>query len=261
HACYFGVQGLTGNHLGIDVREWWMPWWLQGEPNIGIGCDLPLNRGLGVVRTSQTEQGAGYGCLRDHFAFNEKTGQGQRRCQGHEGFHKFFWQCQPICPPEPPDLVERHRLIETFELCLHGTAYVHERLYPCIRTGANEDLATNGMGLDTIGSIDRAPPSAVFGTFDRTIFAKSHFARVNANAHSEFGHVELALLSIEFQECQLHREGTCHGAFRIVRSGEGSAKKRQHTIALQFVHSAPMAGNDLNHALEIAIENGNDLRR
>src|SRR5215468_9957619 len=115
HACYFGVQGLTDDHLGINVREWWMPWWLQGEPDIGIGCDLPLNRGLGVVRTSQTEQSAGDGCLRDHFAFNEKTGHGQRRCQGHEGFCNFFWQCQPICSPDTTDLVERHRLIETLE--------------------------------------------------------------------------------------------------------------------------------------------------
>jgi hypothetical protein len=32
-----------------------MPRWLQGEPNIGIGCNLPLNRGLGVVCTCQTE--------------------------------------------------------------------------------------------------------------------------------------------------------------------------------------------------------------
>src|SRR5262245_52305430 len=117
------------------------------------------------------------------------------------------------------------------------------------------------MGLDTICSVDRAPYSAVFGTFDRANVADNEFASVNTNAHGEFGQVELALLGIEFQECQLHRQGTCHGAFRIVRSGERSTKKRQYTIALQFVHRATMASNDLNHALEITIENGNDLRR
>ena len=46
---------------------------------------------LGVVRTGQTEQGAGYGYLRDHLALNEKTGHGQRCWQGHEGFRGFFW--------------------------------------------------------------------------------------------------------------------------------------------------------------------------
>src|SRR5262249_49505772 len=51
HVHYLGVQRLTGDYLGIDVREWWMIEWLQGEPDIGIGCDLPLNRGLGVVCT------------------------------------------------------------------------------------------------------------------------------------------------------------------------------------------------------------------
>src|SRR5262245_36574961 len=196
HARCLGVQGFTGDHLDINVREWWMSRWLQGESEIGIGCDLSLNSGLGVVRPSQTEQGAGYGCLRDHFALDEKTCHGQRRCQGHESFRKFFWQCQPICSPNATDLVERHRLIETFELCLHGTAYVHERLYPCIRTGANEDLATNGMGLDTIGGIDRAPYSAIFGTFDGADVADNDFASVNTNAHGEFGQVELALLGI-----------------------------------------------------------------
>src|SRR5262247_1889450 len=93
YACYFGVQGLTDDHLGINVREWWLPWWLEGEPDIGIGCDLPLNRGLGVVRPGETEQGARSGGLRDHFALNEKTGHGQRRCQRHEGFRRLFWQC------------------------------------------------------------------------------------------------------------------------------------------------------------------------
>ena len=83
------------------------------------------------------------------------------------------------------DLRERHRLIETFELCLHAIAYVHQRLYPCVRTGANEDLATNGVGFDTIGSVDRSY-STVFGTFDRTDVADNDFAGVNANAHGEF---------------------------------------------------------------------------
>ena len=76
HARYLGVQGLTGDHLGVDVREWCMPRWLQGEPDIGIGCDLSLNRGLSAVRTGQTEQGARCGCLRDHFTIDEKTGHG-----------------------------------------------------------------------------------------------------------------------------------------------------------------------------------------
>ena len=31
HACYFGVQGLTGDHFGINVREWCMARWLQGR--------------------------------------------------------------------------------------------------------------------------------------------------------------------------------------------------------------------------------------
>src|SRR5215217_2681409 len=51
HARYLAVQGLTGEHLGIDVRKWRMPRWFQGEPDIGIGGDLPLYRGLGVVCT------------------------------------------------------------------------------------------------------------------------------------------------------------------------------------------------------------------
>src|SRR5262245_65262778 len=66
HARRLGVQGLAGDHLGIDVREWGMPRWLQGEPNIGIGCDLPRNRGFGVVCPSETEQGARAGGRSSH---------------------------------------------------------------------------------------------------------------------------------------------------------------------------------------------------
>src|SRR5437870_5790011 len=102
-----------------------------------------------------------------------------------------------ICPPDAADLVERHRLVETFELGLHGTADVHQRLYMCIRAGADEDLAANGIRLDTIRRVDRAPHSAVFGTFDRADVADNDFAGVDTNAHGEFGQVELALLDVE----------------------------------------------------------------
>src|SRR5262249_20946062 len=163
------------------------------EPDIGIGCDLPRNRGFGVVCPGETEQGARSGGLRDHFALNEKTGHRQRCCYRHEGFRRLFWQCQLLGPPDPAGRGGRHWLVKTFELCLHGTAYVHQRLYPGIRTGANEDLAANGMGFDTIGGVDRAPYSAVFGTFDRAYVADNDFTSINTNAHGEFGHLELAL--------------------------------------------------------------------
>src|SRR5262245_51635581 len=72
HTRCLGVQRFAGEHLGIDIRKWCMPWWFEREPDVGIGCDLPRNGGLGIVRPGQTQQGAWDSCLRDHFAIYKK---------------------------------------------------------------------------------------------------------------------------------------------------------------------------------------------
>src|SRR5262249_41790589 len=99
-------------------------------------------------------------------------------------------------------------MVNTFELRLHGTAYLHECLHPFIGAGAEQNLPANGMGLDTIRGVDGSPYSTVFRAFERSDVANNHLTSVEANAHGELGQVQLTLLGVESQDAHLHREPT-----------------------------------------------------
>jgi hypothetical protein len=59
YACDSGVKGLTGDYLGIDVRERGMPRWCQGEPEVCIHWHLLLNRGLSLCAPASRRRAPG----------------------------------------------------------------------------------------------------------------------------------------------------------------------------------------------------------
>ena len=101
------------------------------------------------------------------------------------------------------------------------------------------------MRLNPIGGIDSTPHGTVFGAFQGADVADNQFAGIDTNTHGQLRQLALALLTIEFQECQLHRERTRHGALGVVRSGQGGAKKGQDAVSLQLVYGASPTSSGL----------------
>src|SRR5262249_7858411 len=125
--------------------------------------------------------------------------------------------------------------------------------------GSHEDLYTTGQRLQALGDVYHIAYDRIFHTLLRANVTDDSFATVDANTNMERRLTTTLARRVETGGSTLHIQGRLHGPLWMIRLHKGCPKEGENTITEEFVESALVLEEDMDHHVKIGVQDIDDL--